>query len=273
MLIESIAGGNTKELQDYILGRGCYSSEENKRIYEKWFADAPRYLFRAVDKKYAITKRVLCDVGCAYGMNLVFCAPGSYGIEIECYEAKFAQSLGLTVYQRDVINDAVCDVPKADVVWCSAILEHVESPHILLRKLHQLLKPQGLIALYVPTIPLISSLRYLPGVGKYFFGHMASDHINAFVPATLRFFCERAGFKTIEVSPFYPDPLRCLNHFPVARCLVDGCVYIGQSITDWEYPQRATRRVGLSKNGFVVVGQQFNGDALPPKQEDGLTAD
>ena len=137
MPIQGVAGiKKRKESQDYILMHGCYSHEENLRIYEKWFANAPRYLFRAVDRKYRITKKVLCDVGCAYGMNLVYCAPGSYGIEIEDYAVKFARSLGLTIYQRDVLNDDLSDLPKVEAVWCSAVLEHVDSPHIFLRKLH-----------------------------------------------------------------------------------------------------------------------------------------
>jgi SAM-dependent methyltransferase len=254
-------------LRDYVLTQGCYSRQENELIYDKWFSNAPRYFFRAVDKKYGITKKILCDVGCSYGMNLVFCAPGSYGIEIEEFEVKFAQHLRLAVYQRDIINDDVFDLPKADVVWCSAILEHVESPHILLRKLHQLLKPQGLVAVFVPTLPLILTLRHLPGVGKYFIGHRASDHINAFVPSTLRFFCERAGFKTIEISSFYPGPLRYLNHLPIANQLIDGCIYIGQSIGDWEYPQKATRRVAPSGKGFTFIGQQLNGSGSLPREE------
>lgn len=218
MPIQNLPGVRTKEeLRDYLLTHGCYSQEENLRIYEKWFAAAPRYLFRAVDKKYNITKKILCDVGCAYGMDLVFCAPGSYGIEIQEHEVKFALSLGLTVYQRDVLRDDLSDLPKVEVVWCSAAVEHVDSPHILLRKIHLLLKPDGLLALYAPTIPLLPWLRHLPRLGRYFSGHTAADHINAFVPSTLRFFCERAGFKTIEVSPFYPGPLRLLNRVPLAK--------------------------------------------------------
>ena len=245
MLTRDIAEVGTRrgELQDYIVNHGCYTREENLRIYEKWFARGPRYLFRAVDKKYRITRGVLCDVGCVYGMNLAYCAPDSYGIEIEEHAVNFARSLDLTVYQRDLVNDDVSDLPKADIVWCSAVLEHVNSPHIFLRKLHQLLKTDALLALYVPTIPLFPWLRNLPNLGRYFSGHTASDHLNAFVPSTLKFFCERAGFKTIEISPFYPGLLRAFNRVYLVNRLVDGCVYIGRKIGGWQYPAKATGRV------------------------------
>lgn len=258
MLIHSIAGVSTRgELREYVLKHGCYCLEENQRIYEKWFSTAPRYLFRAVDRKYGLSRKSLCDIGCAYGMNLMYCAPGSYGIEVEEYEVRFARSLGLTVYHRNILHDNLSDLPRVETVWCSAVLEHVDSPHILLRRLHLLLCPGGLLALYVPTLPLFPWLRYLPRIGRYFSGHTASDHVNAFTPSTVRFFCERAGFRTIETSPFYPGPFRLLNYFSIASRLIDGCIYVGRKIEGWEYPGKATRRVALDGNGYFFKGQEF----------------
>jgi 2-polyprenyl-3-methyl-5-hydroxy-6-metoxy-1,4-benzoquinol methylase len=251
--IKAIPGIKTKEeLRKYVLKHGCYAPDENLRIYEKWFANAPRYLFRAVDKKYHITESILCDVGCSYGMNLFFCAPGSYGIDIDEYAIRFAKSLGLCVFQKDIVNDDISDLPKAEVIWCSAVLEHVDCPHIFLRKLHILLKPNGLLVLYVPTIPLLPFLAHLPKMGRYFSGHRAADHVNAFTIHTIRFFCERAGFQTIEVSPFLPGPLALFNKVPLLNSLIDGCVYIGRAIEGWEYPDKATRRATSTRKGFII---------------------
>jgi SAM-dependent methyltransferase len=196
-------------------------------------------------------------MGCSYGMNLIYCLPDSYGIEVEESAVQFARSLGLTVYQRNILNDDLTDLPDVEVIWCSAVLEHVDSPHSFLRKLHLCLKPHGLLALYVPTLPLFPRLRYLPKMGRYFSGYVASDHINALVPSTLQFFCERAGFKTIKVSPFYPGPLGYFNRAPLLRHLIDGSVYVGRKIEGWEYPEKATRRVASGRSGFVMRGQQF----------------
>jgi SAM-dependent methyltransferase len=245
--------GSYEELKQHIIANGCYSERENERIYSKWFATAPRYLFRAVDRKYHITERTLCDVGCAYGANLAFCTADSYGIEIEEYEAKFAASIGLIVHNMDVITADFSHLPQVDVVWNSATLEHVEAPHIFLRKLHMLLRPRGLLALYVPTIPPLPVLRRVPRLKQYFTGYLHGDHINAFTPSTLRFFCERAGFETVEVSSFYPGILSPLSHLN----LIDGCVYIGRKIEGWEYPPNATRRAAPNEKGFVFAGQAF----------------
>jgi SAM-dependent methyltransferase len=216
------------ELMQKVVENGCFSREKNQEIYDKWFSNAPRYLFRAVDKTYGISQKILCDVGCSYGANLFHCNSGSYGIEIQEDRAKFAISIGLKVYQRDVVGDDLSKLPKVEVIWCSAVLEHVDCPHIFLKKLRLLLRPKGMLALYVPTIPLFPVLQRLPKVGKYFSGYAANDHVNAFTPETLLFFCEKAGFRTIEISPFFPGILKIFNHiFPIYR-LIGRSVYIGK---------------------------------------------
>lgn len=233
--------GDVKKL---VLERGCFAPEENERIYWKWFHGAPRYLFRAVDRKYGLTHARFADVGCSYGMNLLHAAAGSFGIEYDDREAAFAQGLGLPVVHRDAMKDDLSDLPRVEAIWCAAVLEHVDAPHVFLRKLHRLLAPGGLVAVFVPTIPLFPFLGRLPGVGGYFKGYTAMDHVNAFTPATLAFTCERAGFRTLEVAPFYPGPLRLLDHVPGLSRLIDGAVYVGRAVADWEYPTKSSRRVG-----------------------------
>lgn len=255
---------DVQELRKYIELHGCYSPEENLRIFDQKFAKGPRYLFQAVNRKYHLTDKSVCDVGCSYGVNLVHCNPDSYGIDVNEYSAKFARSLGLTVHVRDIMGTDVSDLPAADVVWCSALMEHVTSIHILLRKLHRLLKSDGLLALYVPTIPVAPWLGRLPKFGRYFRGHRYRDHINGFVPQTLRFFCERAGFRTVDVSPFYPGILFIFNHTFILNQVIDGCVYIGRKIDPWEYPAKTTRRVAQNADGFTFIGHAHT----HPKDED-----
>lgn len=228
-----------------LLERGCFDREENERIYWKWFHGAPRYLFRAVDRKYGLMAARLADVGCSYGQNLLHCAQGSYGIEVDDREAAFAQGLGLPVFHRNAMRDDLSDLEPVEALWCAAVLEHVDAPHVFLRKLHRLLVPGGLLAVFVPTIPLFRFLSRLPRFGGYFDGHTAMDHVNAFTPGTLAFTCERAGFRTLDVSPFYPGPVGVFNHMPGLSRLIDGAVYVGRSIPGWEYPKKSTRRVHL----------------------------
>lgn len=216
------------ELKEYILSRGCHPREKNLQIYERWYANGPRYLFRAADRKYQISSKVICDVGCAYGVNLFYSAPGSYGIEIDEERVRFAKSLGLEVYRRDLMRDDISDLGQVEVVWCSAVIEHVDSPHVFLRKLAKILRNNGLLVLSSSTVPLLPWLKYLPIIGKYVSGCNDGEHVYAFVPSTLQFTCERAGFETVEVSPFFPGALGPFNHVPLANRLIGRCIYVGK---------------------------------------------
>jgi len=240
----------TEEIRQRIIEGGCYDKKENERIYNKWFAPGPRHQFQAINRKYDLTSKVMCDIGCGYGMNLLYTQPGSYGVEVDKHAVDFARSIGLTIHDIDFMHTPVNDLPKVDVVWCSALLEHVESIHIFLRKISLLLKPDGLMVIFVPTIPLIPALKHVPGLQRYTTGHLYPDHINAFTPSTLRFFCETAGFKTVEVSPFMPAPLSVFNHVPLLNRLVDGVTYVGRKIPNWNYPHHATRRAVDQGVGF-----------------------
>ncbi|MGH7794174.1 MAG: hypothetical protein ACREQ2_04620 [Candidatus Binatia bacterium] len=46
MLIDGRAGVMTQqELREHVLRHGCYSPEQNQRIYEYWLEKAQRYLY------------------------------------------------------------------------------------------------------------------------------------------------------------------------------------------------------------------------------------
>ncbi|MDR3572163.1 MAG: methyltransferase domain-containing protein [Candidatus Pacebacteria bacterium] len=212
------------DLENRVISRGCFSQERNKEIYDKWFKNSPRYLFRATDEQYGISKMAFCDVGCSYGMNLLT-NPNSYGIDIVSDYVDFAKSIGLKAYLRNVGVDSLDDLPKVEAVWCCAVPEHVDSPHLFLLQLRSLLKPGGLVFVWVPTIPPFPWLRYIPGLKKHVTAHTHSDHINAFTPRTIRFTAERAGFDTIELNAMYPFPFRWLGKF---LFLLDGVMYVGR---------------------------------------------
>ena len=67
--------GTMEALEEHVLAHGCYPAEENLRIFEKWFLERPPLTFLGAARKYDITSKRLCDVGCAYGGMLVYLCP------------------------------------------------------------------------------------------------------------------------------------------------------------------------------------------------------
>lgn len=227
-----------EEWREFVVSRGPYGAEENARVFEKWYARAPKVVFRRANARYKLTEKIVADVGCAYGSNLWFTRPGSYGVEMQDRYAAFARSVGLDVCTAAAGSGALAGLPKVEAVWCGAVVEHVDSPHNLLRELHGLLRPGGLLLLFAPVLPRLPFLRRLPRVGPNFTSHLHGDHVSAFTTETLRFTCERAGFETLEVSALYRPPLSAFDRFVFAAT----CMYAGRAIEGWEYPESSSRR-------------------------------
>ena len=236
-------------LKDFIINNGCFSKEENTRIFNKWFSNGPRYYFKVAAKKLNFKDKCVCDLGCAYGTNLVNLKNNSYGIEINKDMFSFVKSIGLEVYNIDFISGDISKLKKPDVIWASAILEHIDSPHIFLRRCFNLLKDDGLICIYVPIIPFFTFLEKIPLISKFFISYTHGDHINAFTQKTLKFFCKRAGFEIIDIGPFYPYIGSLLNLFNITGM----CFCICKKINNWEYPLNSTRRKSLNVNGYEYI--------------------
>lgn len=245
------------ELRAHVVERGCYSREENERIFRKWFSRSrPRdRVFSYLVEKLGIDQSVMCDVGCGYGANLVYATPGSFGLELEPYQTAFGQSIGLPIQTRNIITDDLSDVPPVDLVWCAATIEHVDAPHVFLRRLYYLLKPGGRLILEVPSALPSRLMRVVPGARHVFGDH--DDHVNSFTPSSLSRFCERAGFSEDWIFR-YSTPLLnkmpslpvWLTRIPPLSAVAESIVYVGRQIPGWEYPRKATRRAANNPAGY-----------------------
>lgn len=246
----------SKLTREFVIENGPFDATENARIFDKWFSGTrPRdRLLSYLDERFGfLGDGILADVGCGYGMVLAVAAKGSYGVDYEGYQTVFAKALGFHVENRDVVEDDLSDLPKVQTVWCAAVIEHLDSPHILLRKIHQLLKPGGRLILETPSAIPALWRRRIPGMERVFGDH--DDHVNSFTPSTIVRFCERAGFSE-EAVVRYSTPL--INRgVPVGLCgwfpfslVAQSLVYVGRAIDGWEYPAKSQRRVSTSAKGY-----------------------
>jgi len=202
-------GKENKELRERILKNSPLSETETLKIWEKYFRFIPLKLQLPL-KKYGLNKKKVLDVGSAWGEFLVHFGPGSKGVEINDKEISFSRALGLEVSQYN-IEDEWREAPESfNAVWFSNVLEHVFSPHAVLRNFHKTLKPGGLLFVRVPTIPSNVFFILLNRIFLGFLGYQADQHVNAFTRRTLEFTIERAGFEIVESNVFVP-PVGWLN--------------------------------------------------------------
>ena len=220
------------ELKKYVLSKGCYSSEENQRIYCSFYKPASQ-LFQAVSKICDFSEKKVLDIGSFYGEFLIRFPKESLGVEISDSALNFSKSLGLKTIKCNVENNIPVENKSYDVVFACHILEHLVSPHKLLRESHRILKSQGLAIISVPNMDALS-LSKSPG-------YRFSEHLYAFNVKSLSFLCERAGFKVTNI--FHPSMRFNVPKFflqPVQKTLARyGAFFlIAQKVDSFEYSQK-----------------------------------
>lgn len=83
-----------------------------------------------------------------------------------------------------------------DVVYSNAVFEHLPLPSVAFQAAYRALRPGG--ALFVDTVNYDSYTREFIGTGWKLVDPRA--HLSLYTPATLRRFCEQAGFKVLKIS-------------------------------------------------------------------------
>jgi SAM-dependent methyltransferase len=194
-------------LQALIRERSPLSPAETEAVIAKRFAAPPRRLQAALERWPLGSKRVL-DVGCSYGHCLVRFGPGSVGLDTNPEHVEFCRSLGLDARLLDV-DEGLESLPDGafDFGWVSDVIEHLDSPRLLLRRLRPKLAPGGRLIVFLTILPRSRLLRAaLRRRGAKPFDSGA--HHYQFTLETARYLVERAGYRLESVyAPPVPGPL------------------------------------------------------------------
>lgn len=224
-------------LKDKIFSHSPLSSEETQKIWEKYFRFMPLKLAASL-VKYQLSNKKVLDIGSAWGEFLIHFGLGSKGIEVLPESVKFSRAIGLDVSEYN-FEDEWREKPESyDAVWCSNVLEHVVAPHLLLRRFHDALKPNGIIFIRVPTVPSNWFYLKLNKLFLGFLGYEALQHINAFTRKTIEFTALRAGFKIVESNIFIPEN-KILNAIfnPLLKDAISFITIVAKKVS-FEYPEK-----------------------------------
>ncbi|MGE5619861.1 MAG: class I SAM-dependent methyltransferase [Sphingomonadaceae bacterium] len=225
------------EVRQRVVERGCFDRSENERIYRKFFTTVPRS-FLDIVQRYRLGEKRVVDVGCGYGHYLIHFGPGSIGLDANEKSRQFALSIGLEVLDCNVEDSLPLEPESAEAVWCANLLEHLVAPHLLLTRLHRALTPDGLLVAKVPVIPPWFVRKGVALLGRPL-GFEASEHINAFTPATFGFTLERAGFQVVEqVSIVLSNPLLQAVSAPLTRRWGASITVVARKDPSFVYPEK-----------------------------------
>ena len=229
------------EIRVLILTKAPFSKEENMRIYNKFFKPVPKSLIIPL-RKYMLGSKKVLDVGCSYGHYLIHFGEGSVGLDAIDHYCEFGKAIGLDIRKCNVEVELPVENVSFDAVWCSALLEHVVAPHLLLLRFHKVLKDDGLLFINVPTVPPNIVLEKLIKIAQGHIGYKAVEHINAFTKKTLEFTIERAGYKIIEINTSRPVNalLNKITNPILIRCGLSVTV-IAKKDPNFRYPEKRVK--------------------------------
>jgi 2-polyprenyl-3-methyl-5-hydroxy-6-metoxy-1,4-benzoquinol methylase len=150
-------------------------------------------------QKYAGGTNLL-DIGCAQGFFLFSASKAGYttkGIEISQDAAAYAiKEFGLDVEAKP-FEELRFPENHFDVVTLWQVLEHVPYPLMMLKEVHRILKPGGLVVASTPNIGGIPAK-----ILKKRWWDIKRLHLNQFTTETLANILQNAGFKNMSAVSY-----------------------------------------------------------------------
>jgi 2-polyprenyl-3-methyl-5-hydroxy-6-metoxy-1,4-benzoquinol methylase len=138
------------------------------------------------------------DVGCSTGFVVEAARDAGWeaiGIDLNPSAIDFGRTRGLDLRTAALEDGGFAD-GSFDAVALFDVLEHLHDPRKTLDACVRLLRPGGIVFLYVPNYD--SASRLLMGADAHFI--WPTHHLNYYTPATMQDLLERAGLDTVYVA-------------------------------------------------------------------------
>jgi SAM-dependent methyltransferase len=230
-----------ESIRETIRERSPLGEAETERIVSVRFDHLPQRLVAALDA-WPLGEAAVLDVGCSYGMCLVHFGPGSLGIDNHDECVAFVRAIGREAVLADLEDPAQLEqVPDGsfDHLWVSDVLEHLEAPRLLLRRLAPKLKPGGSLLLQTSVLPRYRpAQRLLRRLGEHPFD--SEVHYHQWTTDTIGHLLRRAGYRVTRIVPLVPPRLA-----PLARLVPADAAsrVIVEAAPDATLTERADRAV------------------------------
>jgi SAM-dependent methyltransferase len=191
----------------------------------------PRRLKFAKNLKLIRSKSsgVWLDLGAGDGTYLKFMNEKSFGLDIK-------QNLEKKIYSWNFNDKVPVEYREtADVIWCSALIEHVMRPHEFLVEIKKFLKRNGVLIIIGPLTHMFNPF--------YLSGTYHGDHVNFFNAKSFRLTIERAGYEVkYQVSPSFKKIGQKIYF------ISPNIMIVAKPILNFQYPESAHKYLDKDQN-------------------------
>ena len=149
-------------------------------------------------RQLAVTTPRYLDVGCSTGFVVEAARDAGWaaiGTDLNPSAVEFGRSRGLDL-RTVTLDDGGFEPGSFDAVSLFDVLEHLIDPRETVRACVRLLRPGGILFLYVPNYD--SASRLLMGADAHFI--WPTHHLNYYTPATVGALLGREGLDTVYVA-------------------------------------------------------------------------
>ena len=181
----------SQEYQDIVKDLGIKSHDYR---VERFGRERVRLMTPHLDAK---VPRFL-DVGCSTGFVVEAAREAGWeaiGTDLNPSAVEFGQLRGLDLRAVALDDGGFADA-SFDAVSLFDVLEHLHDPRRTLASCVRLLRPGGIVFLYVPNYD--SASRLLMGADAHFI--WPTHHLNYYTPATMQDLLARSGLETVYVA-------------------------------------------------------------------------
>ena len=141
------------------------------------------------------------DIGCNSGRHLKLMPKESYGLDIE---KQVIPNYNFTQFNLNRGYLPYGD-KRFDCILFSHVIEHIESPSLIIKECHRILKKEGILIVAIPNIHSIRS---------DFYSDHCEGHINVWSRKTFKKFLLMHNFNVLNIYSNYPKFLRILSDLP-----------------------------------------------------------
>jgi SAM-dependent methyltransferase len=237
--------------------RDDYYSAEKPLYFERmkedldWWKLAYADRFETFENHLPSGRRKLLDVGSGPGYFLKQGKERGWdalGIEPSKQAAAYSRTLGLNIIEEFLTPALAERVGMVDAANLSETLEHIPDPAAMLRLIHRIISPGGMLCVVVPNDynPFQHVLRTACQFDPWWIA--APHHINYFTHSSLHRLFERTGFEVVLLE----------STFPIDLFLLFGDNYVGNDgIGRACHGRRKTLELNLSRAGSNFLKRQL----------------